>query len=127
VECAWGGRADLARFYRLLARTTAALAQMRQVVGVHTYTHADAATADADVAADPLKWAGALLAQKDAADAALERAWSREKSFQTVANDALRRVVARQPRAAEYLSLFLDDKLRKAGKEVRIVCLTERE
>ncbi|KXS15129.1 Cullin-domain-containing protein [Gonapodya prolifera JEL478] len=65
---------------------------------------------------DPLRWVENILALKTKFDSILARAFSKDRAFQTDINGAFERGINQNPKAPEFLSLFLDDNLRKGIK-----------
>ncbi|TPX52440.1 hypothetical protein SeMB42_g01414 [Synchytrium endobioticum] len=64
----------------------------------------------------PLKWVEAILQLKDKFDAILDRSVGKDKSFQTDMNSALEAVINKNTRSPEFVSLFIDENLRKGLK-----------
>lgn len=60
----------------------------------------------------------ALLELRDKYEAAIVRAFSDDKTFRNTLNQAFEAFINTQPRSPEYVSLFIDDRLRKGLKGV---------
>ncbi|KAJ3297596.1 hypothetical protein HK104_000336, partial [Borealophlyctis nickersoniae] len=65
---------------------------------------------------DPLLWVEGILALKDKFDKVLESSFCRDRAFQTDMNAALEHAVNQNPKAPEFVSLFIDENLRKGLK-----------
>ncbi|ORY49554.1 Cullin-domain-containing protein [Rhizoclosmatium globosum] len=65
---------------------------------------------------NPVKWVEALLEIKGRFDALVVNAFVKNKSFVNTVNDAMGLVVNANPKASEYLSLFIDENLKKGQK-----------
>ncbi|TPX31468.1 hypothetical protein SmJEL517_g05201 [Synchytrium microbalum] len=79
-------------------------------------TAAAASSSNVNGGPTPLKWVEAILALKDKFDATLEIAFGKDKSFQTDINSALEVVINRNNKSPEFVSLFIDENLRKGLK-----------
>ncbi|KAJ3342199.1 hypothetical protein HDU93_002989 [Gonapodya sp. JEL0774] len=77
---------------------------------------ANAGTGGGSRAGDPLRWVEMILGLKTKFDMVLVRAFSRDRAFQTDINSAFEWGINKNPKAPEFLSLFLDDNLRKGIK-----------
>lgn len=77
---------------------------------------ASSGTRSAAPASDWARWVEAILALKDKFDRTLDLSFAKDKQFQTVMNSALETVVNRNPKAPEFVSLFIDENLRKGIK-----------
>ncbi|KAL2919457.1 hypothetical protein HK105_201103 [Polyrhizophydium stewartii] len=64
----------------------------------------------------PIAWVEGMIALKDRFDALLDRCFMRDKSFQNEINAAIEVSIALNPKSPEFLSLFLDENLRKGIK-----------
>lgn len=109
---------DLARLYGLLRRPGVAngLGALRTGVGAHVRESGRALVLDPEVAKDPCVFVRRLLEEKDKYDAIVQRSFGGDKSFGNAVNAAFEHFVNLNPRAPEYLSLFVDDLLRKGLK-----------
>ncbi|KAJ3330483.1 Cullin-3, partial [Blyttiomyces sp. JEL0837] len=65
---------------------------------------------------NPIKWVESLLELKDKFDKVLESSFGKDKAFVNEVNDALTKVVNLNLRAPEFLSLFIDENLKKGIK-----------
>lgn len=71
---------------------------------------------DPETTKDPVEFVQRLLNEKDKYDAAIARSFSMDKSFQNTLNQAFEHFLNLNQRSPEYISLFMDDKLRKGLK-----------
>ncbi|KAI0033547.1 Cullin-domain-containing protein [Vararia minispora EC-137] len=63
-----------------------------------------------------LKWVEDVLAVKDKLDAALNESFARDRELESGINEAFELIVSQQPRAPEFISLFIDENLKKGLK-----------
>ncbi|QRV75134.1 cullin family [Ceratobasidium sp. AG-Ba] len=63
-----------------------------------------------------VKWMTNVLALKDLYDRLLKHAWGGEVSLQTAINEAFETFINQNKRASEFISLFIDDHLKKGMK-----------
>lgn len=70
--------------------------------------------------ANPIKWVEAILQLKDKFDVILNTALLKDKSFQTEMNSALQTVMNLNVKCPEFISLFLDENLKKGLKGVKV-------
>ena len=66
-----------------------------------------------------LKWVQDVLDLKDRMNVILSMAFARNKSFETAINQAFERFFNLNSKAPEFMSLFIDNKLKKDFKGVR--------
>jgi cullin 3 len=111
-----GPMADLARMHRLLGRVEGGHDRMRAALGAHVRAAGGALAADPGAAADPPAWVGRALAFKARFDAVVVGAWGGDKAFTNAVNAACEAWLNQAPRAPEFLSLFIDDRLRRGGR-----------
>ena len=109
---------DLARMYSLLRRPGVAngLQALRAGVGAHVRDSGRALVTDPEVAKDPCVFVQRLLEEKDKYDAIVLRSFGGDKTIGNAVNAAFENFVNLNPRAPEFLSLFVDDLLRKGLK-----------
>ena len=67
---------------------------------------------------DPVEFVQRLLAEKDKYDRIIANSFANDKVFQNTLNQAFEHFINLNQRSPEYISLFMDDKLRK-GLKVR--------
>ena len=73
---------------------------------------------------NPIQWVEELLILKRKFDSLLDSSFEGDKSFQTEMNSAFESVLNDNRKAPEFLSLFIDDNLKKGLKGVRLVWCT---
>lgn len=78
---------------------------------------------DPEKVKDPVEFVQQLLTQKDKFDAIVLRSFQNDKAFQNALNQAFEHFINLNQRSPEYISLFMDDKLRK-GLKVGRECVT---
>jgi len=108
--------ADLARMHRLLGRVSGGHDRMRAALGAHVRAAGAGLVADTTAAADPPAWVAGVLAFKARFDAVVGGAWGGDKAFANALNGACEAFLNTAPRAPEFLSLFIDDRLRRGGR-----------
>ncbi|GJP50323.1 hypothetical protein CLOM_g9454 [Closterium sp. NIES-68] len=107
---------DIARMYRLLKRVPAGLQTMREVMAGHLRDTGRQLVTDPDRSKDPVEFVQRLLEEKDKYDRIIIASFSSDKAFHTALSTAFEFFLNLSQRAAEYISLFVDDKLRKGLK-----------
>lgn len=65
---------------------------------------------------DPVEFVQRLLAEKDKYAAIIAQSFGRDKAFQNALNQAFEHFINLNQRSPEFISLFMDDKLRKGLK-----------
>ncbi|KAJ1555448.1 Cullin-3, partial [Cladochytrium tenue] len=123
---------DLRRMYLLFGRTPQGHEEMRKCISGYIKTvgkdinesvgglpppnQGNSTAKAAATPGNPLSWVDALLAIRDRLDRILDAAFERDRAFLNDFNAALVDVVNANPRAPEFLSLFIDDNLKKGQK-----------
>ncbi|KAI8344876.1 Cullin [Choanephora cucurbitarum] len=117
---------DLSRMYSLFSRVPAGLNEMRTYItqyiltlGAEINQHVTADTkANSKMASGniALQWVMEVLSLQDKFDRILNQAANKDKSFQTVFNEAFEKFINENPKSAEFISLFIDDNLKKGLK-----------
>eukprot|EP00891_Asterochloris_glomerata_P001669 jgi/Astpho2/1669/e_gw1.00032.27.1_t len=107
---------DLKRMYELFRRTDASLELMRQVLGSHLKGMGAALVQGPELSKEPVEWVHRLLAEKDKYDRIISEAFSSDKLFQNVLNNSFEHFINLNQRSPEYISLFMDDRLRRGPK-----------
>ncbi|KAI8066220.1 Cullin [Gilbertella persicaria] len=117
---------DLSRMYSLFSRVPAGLNEMRTFISKYILTLG--AEINQHVVADSkstkitgsgnvaLNWVMEVLALQDKFDKILDQAANKDKSFQTVFNEAFEKFINENPKSAEFISLFIDENLKKGLK-----------
>lgn len=65
-----------------------------------------------------LRWVQEVLDLKDKFDRILDQAVNKDKTFQTAFNEAFERFINENPKSPEFISLFIDENLKKGLKGV---------
>ncbi|KAK9837407.1 hypothetical protein WJX81_000098 [Elliptochloris bilobata] len=107
---------DLARMHTLFARVEGGSELLRASMGAHLRATGKALVEDPERTKDPIDFVQRLLAEKDKYDRLIAASFNNEKAFQNVLNTAFEHFINLSSRAPEYISLFMDDKLRKGLK-----------
>jgi cullin 3 len=107
---------DLGRMYSLLRRVDGGLQLMRTAMGDHVKAAGRALVSDAERLRDPVAWVQRLLEERDKYELILARGLADDRTFRNALNAAFEHFVNLAPRGPEYLSLFVDDKLRRGLK-----------
>jgi cullin 3 len=104
---------DLARMYGLFRRVEGGLALMRSGMAAHVKEVGEALTADPSLAREPVAYVQRLIEARDKYDASVGRAFAGDRQFRNALNGAFESFLNANPRAPEYLSLYVDDRLRR--------------
>lgn len=107
---------DLFRMYTLFKRVEDGLDLLRGVLGAHVQETGKALVLDPERQKDPVEFVQRLLQEKEKFDVLIARACGNDKLFQNSLNAAFEAFLNLNPRSPEYISLFMDDKLRKGLK-----------
>lgn len=68
-----------------------------------------------------INWVMEVLELQDKFDKILDQAANKDKSFQTVFNEAFEKFINENHKAAEFISLFIDENLKKGLKGVSVI------
>ncbi|XP_055346043.1 cullin-3-like isoform X2 [Paramacrobiotus metropolitanus] len=110
---------DMARMYKLFNRVTEGMKTMLQYIGNHLGDQGkDLVTEEEATPKNPVNFVTSLLTLKDDYDKFLEKSFDNDRRFKTMISTAFERFLNLNPRSPEYLSLFIDDKLKKGNKDV---------
>ena len=113
---------DLARMYSLFRlvkedqMAPGGVAQIKNLLTVHLTGKGRELVSDAERQKDPVEWTTRLLEEKDKYDKLVREAFSNEKRFLDAVNTSFETFMNLNPRSPEFISLFVDDKLRKGLK-----------
>ncbi|KAG7671586.1 hypothetical protein KSW81_003717 [Nannochloris sp. 'desiccata'] len=105
----------LGRMYSLFTRVGAD-AELRGVVSSHLREVGKQLVTDPERVKDPVDFVQRLLELRDKYEALITRSFAGDKTFQTAVNQAFEHFVNLNTRSPEYISLFMDEKLRKGLK-----------
>lgn len=105
----------LLRMYALFCQVGSA-GPLRELVSSHLRAVGRSLVMESEHAKDPIEFVQRLLSLRDKYELLLSRAFSSDKSFQAAVNGAFENFINLNRRSAEYISLFMDDKLRRGLK-----------
>ncbi|MBA0692551.1 hypothetical protein Goari_010103, partial [Gossypium aridum] len=109
---------DLGRMYNLFRRVPNGLAMIRDVMTSHLRETGKQLVTDAERLKDPVEYVQRLLDEKEKYDGIISLAFSNDKTFQNALNSSFEYFINLNSRSPEFISLFVDDKLRKGLKGV---------
>ncbi|XP_044493619.1 cullin-3A [Mangifera indica] len=109
---------DLGRMYNLFRRVPSGLSSIREVMTSHLRETGKQLVTDPERLKDPVEFVQRLLDEKDKYDNIIHAAFNNDKTFQNALNSSFEYFINLNPRSPEFISLFVDDKLRKGLKGV---------
>ncbi|CAK9183746.1 unnamed protein product [Ilex paraguariensis] len=109
---------DLGRMYNLFRRVPNGLSTIRDVMTSHLRNTGKLLVTDPERLTDPVEFVQCLLNERDKYDKIINLAFNNDKSFQNALNSSFEFFINLNPRSPEFISLFVDDKLRKGLKGV---------
>ncbi|RWR78397.1 cullin-3A-like protein isoform X1 [Cinnamomum micranthum f. kanehirae] len=109
---------DLGRMYNLFRRVPDGLSTIRNVLTSHLRETGKQLVTDPERLRDPVDFVQRLLDERDKHDKIISLAFNNDKTFQNALNSSFEYFINLNPRSPEFISLFVDDKLRKGLKEV---------
>lgn len=109
---------DLGRMYSLFRRVPNGLSLIRDVMTSHIRDTGKELVTDPERLKDPVDFVQRLLDEKDKHDKIISLAYNNDKTFQNALNSSFEYFINLNPRSPEFISLFVDDKLRKGLKGV---------
>ncbi|KAL9246399.1 hypothetical protein vseg_019939 [Gypsophila vaccaria] len=109
---------DLGRMYNLFRRVTNGSNTVRDVMTSHIRDTGKQLVTDPERVKDPVEFVQRLLDEKDKYDKIITSAFGNDKTFQNALNSSFEYFINLNPRSPEFISLFVDDKLRKGLKGV---------
>ncbi|KAE8663216.1 Cullin-3 [Hibiscus syriacus] len=109
---------DLGRMYNLFKRVPNGLSMIRDVMTSHLRETGKQLVTDAESSKDPVEFVQWLLDERDKYDKIICQAFSNVKTFQNALNSSFEYFINLNSRSPEFISLFVDDKLRKGLKGV---------
>ncbi|KAF7731434.1 Cullin-3 [Apophysomyces ossiformis] len=126
---------DLSRMYSLFSRVPAGLNEMKMAISkdilqlgeqINKNINADLAStpakpkgADKGVSGGTqtaIRWVEEVLTLQEKFDKILDTAANKDKAFQTAFNEAFEEFINENPKSAEFISLFIDENLKKGLK-----------
>lgn len=109
---------DLSRMYVLFRKVDGGLNQIRGLLVAHLKEKGRGLVNDPERQKDPVEFVTRLLEEKDKCDVIVREAFANDKTFQNALNHAFEYFLNLNSRSPEFISLFVDDKLRKGLKGV---------
>jgi len=109
---------DLGRMYNLFSRVTGGLSKIREVMTSYVKDYGKQLVTDPERLKDPVEFVQRLSDVKDKFNKIIDLAFSNDKLFLKDLNSSFEFFINLNPRIPEYISLFVDDKLRKGLKGV---------
>ncbi|KAJ8773688.1 hypothetical protein K2173_006338 [Erythroxylum novogranatense] len=109
---------DLGRMYNLFRRVSNGCLIIRDVMTSHLRETGKQLVTDPETLKDPVEFVQRLLDEKDKYDSIVSSAFSNDKTFQNALNSSFEYFINLNVRSPEFISLFVDDKLRKGLKGV---------
>ncbi|XP_071692307.1 cullin-3A-like [Rutidosis leptorrhynchoides] len=109
---------DLGRMYNLFRRVPNGLSLVKDVMTSHIRETGKQLVTDPERLKDPVDFVQRLLDEKDKHDKIINLAFNNDKMFQNALNSSFEYFINLNTRSPEFISLFVDDKLRKGLKGV---------
>ncbi|BBG94238.1 cullin 3B [Prunus dulcis] len=109
---------DLGRMYNLFRRVSNGLSTIREVMTSHLRETGKQLVTDPERLKDPVEFVQRLLDEKDKYDSIIRLSFSNDKTFLNALNSSFEFFINLNNRSPEFISLFVDDKLRKGLKGV---------
>merc|ERR1719181_1299644 len=110
---------DLARCYELFKRVTQptpGLGVIREIMAPHVKARGTQLVQDEERNSDPVQYVQGLLALRDKYDAVIGAAFAGDKQFYNALNQSFEHFMNLNQHSPEYISLFVDEQLRKGMK-----------
>lgn len=104
---------DLSRMYNLFRRVPDGLSTIRDVMTSHLRETGKQLVTDPERLKDPVDFVQRLLNEKDKHDKIISIAFNNDKTFQNALNSSFEFFINLNNRSPEFISLYVDDKLRK--------------
>ena len=109
---------DLGRMYNLFRRVSSGLSIVRDVMTSYIRDTGKQLVTDPDRIKDPVDYVQRLLDLKDKYDKVISMAFNNDKTFQNALNSSFEYFINLNARSPEFISLFVDDKLRRGLRGV---------
>ncbi|CAM6042625.1 unnamed protein product [Sphagnum compactum] len=109
---------DLGRMYNLFRHVPTGLQTIRDLMTSHLQDTGRQLVLDPERLKDPVEFVQRLLDEKDKYDKVIRLSFSNDKTFQNALNSSFEFFINLNVRSPEFISLFVDDKLRKGLKGV---------
>ncbi|GMH33867.1 hypothetical protein BSKO_01701 [Bryopsis sp. KO-2023] len=108
---------DLQRMYNLFGRVNGGLDLIKEFMANHVKETGKQLVQDPERSKDPVGFVQGLLTLRDKYEEIIRQAFGDDKNFRNALNQAFEHFVNQNPRSPEYISLFIDEKLRKGIKD----------
>uniref|UniRef100_A0A0D9X4U3 Cullin family profile domain-containing protein n=1 Tax=Leersia perrieri TaxID=77586 RepID=A0A0D9X4U3_9ORYZ len=108
---------DLTMMYSLFQRVPDGHSTIKSVMNSHVKETGKDMVTDPERMKDPIDFVQRLLNEKDKYDSIVTTSFSNDKSFQNALNSSFEHFINLNNRCPEFISLYVDDKLRKGTKE----------
>ncbi|CAK9277004.1 unnamed protein product [Sphagnum jensenii] len=109
---------DLGRMYNMFHRVSTGLQTIRDLMTAHLRDTGRQLVLDPERLKDPVEFVQRLLDEKDKYDKIIQLSFGNDKTFQNALNSSFEYFINLNVRSPEFISLFVDDKLRKGLKGV---------
>ncbi|CAK9880849.1 unnamed protein product [Sphagnum jensenii] len=109
---------DLGRMYNMFRRVSTGLQTIRDLMTGHLRETGRQLVLDPERLKDPVEFVQRLLDEKDKYDKIIQLSFGNDKTFQNALNSSFEYFINLNVRSPEFISLFVDDKLRKGLKGV---------
>ncbi|CAK9233536.1 unnamed protein product [Sphagnum troendelagicum] len=109
---------DLGRMYNMFRRVSTGLQTIRDLMTAHLRETGRQLVLDPERLKDPVEFVQRLLDEKDKYDKIIQLSFGNDKTFQNALNSSFEYFINLNVRSPEFISLFVDDKLRKGLKGV---------
>lgn len=107
---------DLDRMYLLFRRVDGGLATVRTMMADFVKESGRQLVLDPERSKDPVEFVQGLLDERDKYETIVSQSFHEDKTFRNALNQAFEYFVNLNQRSPEYISLFIDDRLRKGQK-----------
>ncbi|KAG1678291.1 hypothetical protein FOA52_013912 [Chlamydomonas sp. UWO 241] len=107
---------DLQRMYHLFRRVDGGAQLIRTLMSEHVKDVGKALVQDPETSKDPVEFVQKLLDERDKYDRIVTQSFSDDKTFRNTLNQSFEFFINLNQRSPEFISLFMDDRLRKGLK-----------
>ncbi|KAL3636262.1 Cullin-3A [Castilleja foliolosa] len=117
---------DLGRMYSLFRRMSNGLSTIRDVMTSHVRDTGKQLVMDPEKSKNPIEFVESLLEKWDKYDKIITSSFGNDKTFHNALNSSFEYFINLNSCSPEYISLFVDDKLRKGVKEEDIEMILDK-
>ena len=107
---------DLERMYSLFSKVEGGLDLVKDTMAEYVKACGKQLVEDPERTKDPVKYVNGLLELREKYEKVIKRAFMDDKAFRHALNTAFEYFINQNPRSPEFVSLFIDHKLRKGQK-----------